>query len=224
MSTMSSTTELSQTPTTPPPTTQTQNAEVPTSTSHSPNSSPSRRRKRYDRTDSFLLLANAPIPSREPSPHTADDDTAHHEDDSIIQWAIIGPLSFVSFLISLALVDHRERSRRLNEHPSRDHSVFRTLTAWIDPVPYASSRAHTDPNAASAASGASGVKERRGKEEGTNYIMKKHRKMAALSANDAFAMRGRVMVGVVAVFLLGVVGVTWLARRASEFVFERVWA
>ena len=117
-----------------------------------------------------------------------------------------------SFLLSLFLVNRRDRQRRAAAHPSPSSASaslasYLSPRAWLDPEPY------QDP--ASTAWRRAGARA----DEKSWFLTKKHRAMTRLEVGDALEMRGSVIKGMVAAAVLLVVG----AVIAIRWAVERWW-
>ena len=116
-----------------------------------------------------------------------------------------------SFLLSLFLVNRRDRQRRAAAHPSSSASASASLAsyfsprAWLDPEPYRDSASTAWRRRAGA----------RADEKGW-FLTKKHRAMARLEVGDALEMRGSVIKGMVAAAVVLVVSVVVAIRWAVE--------
>ncbi|TVY52800.1 hypothetical protein LCER1_G006473 [Lachnellula cervina] len=136
--------------------------------------------------------------------------------ESAISRLLIAPLTFVSFLLTLALIDSRNHALRTHTHkpPSapfaRIKSLFHSLIfkRVPEPSPYSYVRS---PDAKSE----SGVEHVQGNEEPWHWHTKQ-RKMMKAEMDDAFRMRKSVMVflvlvGVGIAVAVGVIG-RWVLR------------
>ncbi|TVY14917.1 hypothetical protein LARI1_G008502 [Lachnellula arida] len=141
--------------------------------------------------------------------------------ESAISRLLIAPLTFVSFLLTLALIDSRNHALRTHTHnpPSAPFARIKALLHSLifkrvpEPSPYSYV---TSPDAKSESGSGSGVRHVEGKEEPWHWHTKQ-RKMMKAEMDDAFRMRGSVMVvlvlvGVGIAVAVGVVG-RWVLRR-----------
>ncbi|KAI9715748.1 MAG: hypothetical protein M1812_005746 [Candelaria pacifica] len=147
-------------------------------------------------TQSKNRKSTSPSPSRSqpssttPDQHQQDNDAA----DNIVTRLIITPILFLSFILSLFLVDRRNTSYRTTQHPSPPPTTLLAklkhalVSPWQDAEPYRSGN-HQD-----------------GKEEKWR-LHSKHRKMMRMEVSDAFELRGKVVVGIVVFGLLAGLGV-----------------
>lgn len=169
-----------------------------------PPSPPSARRRHKKKHDPFEELAKTPLPSR---PATPEDESA--EEDSLITRIILTPVLFISFLISLCVVNYRNRVRRANAHShSRTPSVLDILTpsSWLDPEPYQDPddstwdrkgvNGHVEPHDSIGPRERTEGKLQTGarKKRGSWHLHKKIRKVTKLEVSDAFEMRGTIIV------------------------------
>ena len=112
-----------------------------------------------------------------------------------------------SFLLSLFLVNRRDRQRRAAAHPSASASLtsYFSPRAWLGPEPY------QDPASTAWRRHAGGQANEKGW-----FLTKKHRAMTQLEVGDALEMRGSVIKGMVAAAVVLVVGVVVAIRWAVE--------
>jgi hypothetical protein len=128
------------------------------------------------------------------------------------------PLIVVSFVLSLVVVDHRNRARRVSAANNNDSSWTASLRNWLDPEPY------QDPSDSTWGHSANPVDDKHGKDSDVPqperkrwFTRKKHRKMAKLQLTDALEMRGSVMIFVLGFFVAGVLAVAWAVKRVFGF-------
>jgi hypothetical protein len=119
-----------------------------------------------------------------------------------------------SFLLSLFLVNRRDRQRRAAAHPSPSSASaslasYLSPRAWLDPEPYQDPASTAWPRRAGA----------RADEKGW-FLTKKHRAMTRLEVGDALEMRGSVIKGMVAAAVVLVVGMVVAIRWAVERWWE----
>ncbi|KAI0135397.1 hypothetical protein F4814DRAFT_400926 [Daldinia grandis] len=120
--------------------------------------------------------------------------------------AIMTPVHFISFLLSLYLVDCHYHDKRIQEHSERYSRLPAwLLPSWLDrllfsPHPYG----WVDRKKQGAAPGSAGNKERW-------YYHTKQKKLMKMETADAFEMQRTVLLG------LGVVGLfaVWVVWRLS---------
>lgn len=126
------------------------------------------------------------------------------------------PLVFTSFILSLLLVNHRYRAWRLSEHPPTNSTFWSriSLRSWLDPEPYQNPSDTTWQHSTDNKGHVPHPQREKW------FTHKKHRKVARLEIDEAFAMSGRVMVFVGSVLIVGVLGVGWAANQALRTV---VW-
>jgi hypothetical protein len=146
---------------------------------------------------------------------------------------VLTPVLFISFILSLSFVNLRDRAHRTYSHSSTSFLSYIYPSRWLDLEPYqdpddsrwsrGDSAGHVAP--CDTISPKSEDKNKRR----SWHLNKKIRKMAKLEVSDAFEMRGRVMVGMLAMLLVGSVvlgvGVRWLflALWRSLGVQRAVW-
>ncbi|KAF3005719.1 hypothetical protein E8E13_006082 [Curvularia kusanoi] len=199
----------------------------------SPPPSPPAARRRHKRhhDDEFAKLAATPLPSPTLSATFDDDD----EPESLLKRIILTPLLFTSFLLSLSLVNARDRARRAAAHtPPNSYLTYLFPSSWLDPEPYqdhtdstwgwrGSTAGHVEPNDAIAPKEGqldgpsdekrSEKKKAKGKRKRESWhLNKKIRKVARLEVSDAFEGQGRMMVLMAAALVFSVVGL-WVGMR-----------
>lgn len=119
----------------------------------------------------------------------------------------------ISFLLSLALIDHRNRTYRVQQHTYAQSSVFGRMkqalsSPWRDSEPYVDM--YSAAQGAGSESTGEDLEKRKEKERWT--MKKKHRKMMKMEIKDALVMRIRVVVALLfLVVLSGVVGVLMIS-------------
>ncbi len=133
------------------------------------------------------------------------------------------PLLFTSFLISLLLVDIRNSALRAHYHAAGQPS--RLLPRWLHRLVYRYRPYRYD---AAGAVGSPGSPVSPGSAEGReDYYHSKQRKLMRMEAEEAFEIRGGVVVALVVVGL-GVLWVVWRVvgwglRAARELGLLRGW-
>ncbi|TKA49892.1 hypothetical protein B0A49_13173 [Cryomyces minteri] len=158
-----------------------------------PSSRSPHRKHRSHGSDPFLELPLTPSPSPKPVKTQAQEK---EQLDPLWTRVIVSPLLFLSFILSLFLVNRRDRQWRVQQHPSpAASSIWGRLSprAWIDPEPY------QDPTDSTW--------------QRTWYSHKKHRKMMKLEFSDAFEMRGQMIAIIISAAVLGLVSLIWSVKR-----------
>lgn len=126
---------------------------------------------------------------------------------------VMGPLIFTSFLVSLLIVDRRDRAWRTRQHPAT--SLWSRFTNWIDPEPYQDPDNTTwqkDEGDASVRNPAvDGNPGHKPQKQGW-FRQKKHRKMAKYEFEDAFALRESVAAWLLGAGVLVVGGSTYVVK------------
>jgi len=185
----------------------------------SPPPSPPHRRhphQRKKRPDPFFDL-DLPTDRHSSSPPSSPRHVPQEPEDPLITRIIFTPLYFVSFLVSLFLINRAERARRTTSHPPTPSLLsYFTPSVWLDPEPYQDPRDSTwgrdVPSHAQPPNPGRGHKKRK-----SWFLRKKIRKIAQLEIGDALEMRGRVAVVIAAIVLVlcaGVVmGCKWVVGR-----------
>ncbi|KAF1987787.1 hypothetical protein K402DRAFT_329991 [Aulographum hederae CBS 113979] len=210
---------------------QTSSPSPPAKSSNGP-SSPRKNHRKHLEKDPFMTLPldKITIPQLSAPSSNAGDAEGEQQDGpeqsedmySTITRVVMTPLLFTSFLISLLFVDHKHRAYRASEHPSypsEESSFWARLSpfSWLDPEPYqepSDTSWQTDDSAGSTRPVESG---RRGSLGRKWFHRKKHRGVAKMEIAEAFEVRERVMVMLIAGVLMcaGAVGygVRWLVER-----------
>ncbi|EUC41948.1 hypothetical protein COCMIDRAFT_104786 [Bipolaris oryzae ATCC 44560] len=114
-----------------------------------PPSPQATRRRHKKKPDPFEQLATTPIPSPPSSPASA----LHDSNEPLLARIILTPIFFTSFLLSLFLVNYRNRARRTHAHASSSSSsssstsypysssassllAYLVPSRWLHPEPY----------------------------------------------------------------------------------------
>ncbi|KAF1945460.1 hypothetical protein EJ02DRAFT_44728 [Clathrospora elynae] len=181
-----------------------------------PSPPPSTRRRLKKRSDPFEQLAQTPIPARPSSLANELED----DQESLLTRIIFTPVLFVSFILSLFLVNYRNRARRAEAHSSQ-YTILKYLapSAWLDPEPYQNphdstwghrgSARHVEPH--DAIGPRDDGQSKSGKKKSW-HLNKKIRKIAKMEVGDAFEMRGQIIVAMVAMLLVSSV-VLWMGMK-----------
>ncbi|KAG9520358.1 hypothetical protein E4T50_15711 [Aureobasidium sp. EXF-12298] len=140
--------------------------------------------------------------------------------DTLLSRIILGPLTMISFLLSLCVVDSQQRAWRLAQQAdSEPWPWWKKLSPWTwwnaEPYqePHDSTWQHAVP-ATNSPEGADGSVPVPAVNTDHWYTHKKHRKMAKLTVSDALNIREEVAIMLVAAALIGVILIVWLAKRA----------
>jgi hypothetical protein len=125
------------------------------------------------------------------------------------------PLVFVSFVLSLFLVERRDRSWRVSQHTASSESLWSKLSLWnwLDPEPYQnpdSTWRHSKPASDAQDPGFDTASPGRPQW----FTRKKHRKMAKMHLGDALEMRATVMWSLIGVVAVGILAIVWAIKRA----------
>jgi hypothetical protein len=129
---------------------------------------------------------------------------------------------FISFILSLSFVNLRDRAHRTYAHSSASFLTYLYPSTWLDLEPYqdpddatwgrGASTAHVEPNDAIGPKPSVPPVEGGKKRKKSWHLNKKIRKMAKLEIGDALEMRGKVIVGMLAV--MGLVSmVLWMSAK-----------
>ncbi|KAF1914981.1 hypothetical protein BDU57DRAFT_309741 [Ampelomyces quisqualis] len=182
-----------------------------------PPSPPSMQRRNKKRHDSFEKLASTPLPSPPSSP--SQRQVADEDQDSLLARIILTPVLFTSFILSLSFVNLRDRANRARAHSSTSVLTYLYPSRWLDIEPYqdpynsswgrGGAATHVEPD------GAIGPKQGKNATHSRKkswHLNKKIRKVAKLEVSDALEMRGRVIVGMLAMLALGSV-VLWFVAK-----------
>jgi hypothetical protein len=140
---------------------------------------------------------------------------------------------FISFILSLSFVNLRDRVHRTYSHSSTSFLTYLYPSSWLDLEPYQDpddSRwcrrgqgAHVEPSDAispkQSEPNESGSQKRR-----SWHLNKKIRKVAKLEISDAFELRGKFIVGMLAMMAFGSVGLwmvtKWLLVSFASWLFN----
>lgn len=181
-------------------------------------------------SDPFLHLDEKP----ESSPLSKEDFNAKYNSNSLLTdvgclrflpqlrltnhlvQLILTPLNMITFVLSLSVIDFRQRQWRLSQHASDHETFWFQLTYWsslLHPEPYQDSRdstwKHNDKTALQSPPNTAF--------QGW-YTQKKHRAVTKMEISDAFEMRGRVFVALLAWAAVGVFGLTFVVKRLYRWV------
>ncbi|KAK3397732.1 hypothetical protein B0T20DRAFT_355588 [Sordaria brevicollis] len=125
---------------------------------------------------------------------------------STLYKVVMTPIIFVSFILSLAIVDLKYSMHRSHYHaesrPSRLPPWLHRIVYKYRPYQYTA----VDENGKPV-------------EDKDGYYHSKQRKLMAMEADDAFQMRGIVVVGLVLTSFMAVWGVWWTLRWALAKIF-----
>lgn len=197
---------------------------LPPSPPPSPPSARRRHKKHHD--EGFAKLAATPLPSPTLSA-TFDEE---EQPESLLTRIILTPVLFTSFLLSLFLVNAKDRARRTAANtPPSSLLTYIFPSSWLDPEPYQDhhdstwgrrgATGHVEPNDAIAPrdgqfdgtkEGGEGKKKKRKRESW--HLNKKIRKVARLEVSDAFEGQGRMIVVMVVTMVFSVIGF-WVGMR-----------
>ncbi|KNG49114.1 fe-containing alcohol protein [Stemphylium lycopersici] len=194
-----------------------------------PPSPPATRRRHKKKPDPFEQLATTPLPSAPSSPA----NELEGEKEPLLTRIILTPVLSISFLLSLFLVNYRNRARRTEAHSSGT-SILTYLVplSWLDPEPYQDpddstwgrrgTVGHVEPHDAIGPrpDEQSDEKKSKKKKKRSWHLNKKIRKVAKLEVGDALEMRERVMLGMAIVMAIGCaalwMGFKWLYVYMSQ--------
>ncbi|KAH9860549.1 hypothetical protein J1614_011880 [Plenodomus biglobosus] len=179
------------------------------------------RHKKKKKADPFEELALTPVSSRPSSPENLPG-----EEESLLTKIILTPILFISFIISLFLVNHRNRARRSKAHTTYSSSILSHLapSSWLDPEPYQDPTdstwgregdpGHVEPHdAIGPPKDAAGQGQKnKAKKRKSWHLNKKIRKVAKMEISDAFEMRGRVMVLMLFVIVLASIAMWTISK------------
>ncbi|RYN40626.1 hypothetical protein AA0112_g2863 [Alternaria arborescens] len=197
-----------------------------------PPSPPSTRQRKKKKPDPFEQLATTPIPSLPSSPANELND----DQEPLLKRIILTPVLFTSFLLSLFLVNYRNRARRTEAH-SLSFSLLAYLapSSWLDPEPYQDpddskwgrrgTTGHVEPHDAIGprSDEQDDEKPKKRKKRKSWHLHRKIRKVAKLEIGDALEMRGRMIVVMFVVLGLACailwMGVRWIIVLASQRMY-----
>jgi hypothetical protein len=133
---------------------------------------------------------------------------------------LLSPLLFVSFLISLFLVERRDRAYRVSQHPdAAPRSLWSRYSPlnWIDPEPYQDSTDRTwrreDTDATRRNPATDGRPHTPKKENRSWFRGKKHRAVAKMEFSDAIEGWGKVQATIVGAGLVVLSALVWAFIR-----------
>ncbi|KAK0882160.1 hypothetical protein LTR87_004115 [Friedmanniomyces endolithicus] len=177
---------------------------VNTTASPAVDAAPSHQERRQSRhkkaSDPFLELDdNNAVQLPDPPSRTAIGMSMSRQ---LLVDLLLTPINMVVLLLSLFLVDHKQRQWRLSQHASSPTSLWARLSP-LGAEPY------QDSHDRRAVSGGASVRTYASASDGSFtgwYRRTKHRSMAKLDLSDALEMRGRVLVALVAWLVLGLFG------------------
>jgi hypothetical protein len=118
---------------------------------------------------------------------------------------IISPLLAASFIVSLFLVQRRDRAWRVSQHSSNANAHASFWSRWIDPEPYQESSKAT--NSGDGTTENDPMKEN--DKSKSWFIKKKHRKTAKYMIEDAWDRTGTVEVLIIGAAVVVVTGTAW---------------
>jgi hypothetical protein len=197
-----------------------------------PPSPPSTRRRQKKKLDPFEQLATTPIPSLPSSPANEPAD----DQEPLLKRIILTPVLFVSFLLSLFLVNYRNRARRTEAHsPGFSLLAYLAPSSWLDPEPYQDpddstwcrrgTFGHVEPHDAIGPrpDKQDEKKPNKRKKRKSWHLNRKIRKMAKLEIGDALEMRERMILVMLVVLALACgmlwMGAKWMVVSASQLMY-----
>ncbi|KAI1498265.1 hypothetical protein F5X99DRAFT_336409 [Biscogniauxia marginata] len=162
------------------------------------------------------------------------EDTA-----GLTQWkiyqAIMTPINFITFIISLYLVDNRYQAQRARGHHHHQHHISRALPTWLHRLlfrpqpqlqPYGwvnnnnnsssdnGSKDNNDSNDHKRPIPSANGMRRSSRGEERWYYHTQQKKLLRMEAADAFELRNTVLLALCAVGLAVATLAWWLGRRA----------
>lgn len=127
------------------------------------------------------------------------------------------PLNMITFVLSLSIIDYRQRQWRLSQRATDHDSLWFRLThwSWLHPEPYQDFRdsawKHTDKTSFQTPPNADF--------QGW-YTQKKHRALTEMEVSDAFEMKGTVLVALLAWTAVAAFGMTFAAKRLYGWLWS----
>ncbi|KAI5236528.1 hypothetical protein E4T42_09448 [Aureobasidium subglaciale] len=171
--------------------------------------------KRHRKRDSDLL---AEVPDH--AVQLDSEQLSGSGTDSLYSRIVLGPLTMISFLLSLCVVDSQQRAWRVAQRSdSEPWPWWKKLSPWTwwNAEPYQSPHdttwQHAVPATISSDDGADGTVPAPAVDTAHWHTRKKHRKMAKLTVSDAIDMREGMAKTLVTAGLLGMFCVVWLAKH-----------
>ncbi|CAK3845584.1 fe-containing alcohol [Lecanosticta acicola] len=157
-----------------------------------------RHQSRHKKHDPFLDLSDDALKRPDqPSPNTSDQNGQTTSEHSIIADLILTPISVISFILSLCIVEREQRQWRLSQHAPSPNPSSWSQFGRRSPEPYQHSEGST-----------------------WHPHLSWHRRGVAKSQLDSvFEMRSRVLVALAAWTLLGFLAVFYASRRMYNWAF-----
>ncbi|PSS12802.1 hypothetical protein M430DRAFT_43642 [Amorphotheca resinae ATCC 22711] len=152
------------------------------------------------------------------------------QEESVIDRLLIAPLTFISFLLSLALIDSRNHNLRYQHTPAAAtflgrisgfiHNLVYKPIPDSSPYAYLNSPAARDAKEGGRARATSGETDR--EEESWHWHSKQRQQMKA-EISDAFRVRKWVLYALVGIAASAVVGAWVMAKWMLYFLASLVW-
>ncbi|KAI8935920.1 hypothetical protein NX059_007428 [Plenodomus lindquistii] len=200
----------------------------------SPSPQTTRRRHKKKKVDPFEELSQAASP--EPLPGQEEESILTkarrlpkdmHLNVKLTSQIILTPVLFISFIVSLFLVNHRNRARRRKAHTTYSSILsYLAPSSWLDPEPYQDPTdstwgreghpGHVGPHDAIGPPMQAAHDGDKQKTKKSWHLNKKIRRVAKLEINDAFEMRGRIIAVMLLMMVLGSVAM-WMV---SKWMYE----
>ncbi|KAF2015725.1 hypothetical protein BU24DRAFT_408920 [Aaosphaeria arxii CBS 175.79] len=205
-----------------------QQIHLPPSPPPSPPNARRRQQKKKKNSDPFLDLDLTP-PHLSPASTLDFDCDAPEVKDSLVTQLFVTPILFSSFIISLTIINLRDRAYRFAEHNPTANTMLSWVSpsAWLDPEPYQdpidsrwehrnADGTHVAPNAVLNPTQSSGGGARKTR---SWHLRKKIRKITKMEVSDAFEMRKRVIVVMVSLWILMGFGVVY----SVKWTWNKLW-
>lgn len=126
----------------------------------------------------------------------------------IMRQFIVAPITMVSFLLSLCIVNRQERAWRVAQHDGGGLSRLTRLTRWFNSEPYRDS-AHVDTPSAGTSDAANLQVN-----PDVWYTRKKHREMTSLRLREAFGLQHKIAILLISCIAVAVLGIFWALRNS----------
>ncbi|KAF2134205.1 hypothetical protein P153DRAFT_363183 [Dothidotthia symphoricarpi CBS 119687] len=178
-----------------------------------PVTPPTTKQKPKKRVNSFEKFAATPLPS---SPSGSTDD-AEDKQEPLFTRVILTPVLVTSFILSLFLINTRNRALRVEANSSPSSLLSYLLPATSEPYQDHNDSKWSHRSSAGYHEPSSTIAPKDGREKGKKkkkswHLHKKIRKVAKLEVSDALEMRGRVIAVMLVILVLGSVGL-WVSIR-----------
>lgn len=126
---------------------------------------------------------------------------------------VLVPLNMVAFLLSLAIVEYRQRQWRVSQHTSHPDGLWTRVAHWTHPEPYQDSRDGTWKQG-----GGGSAQQPVGPTFQGWSTQKKHRAVAKMDIGDALELKGGVLVALAILSGISVVALLYGVQHTYSWV------